>query len=95
MIRNKIISFPEIEGFNDDDVYVIYRDKSENIWISTVRNGVYRYDGEAFKHYEVPILIMGMREDRKGNLWLGGAGGLYRINQNGEVINVTTKGPWK
>jgi ligand-binding sensor domain-containing protein len=38
---------------------------------------------------------MGMREDRKGILWLGGAGGLYRINQNGEVINVTTKGPWK
>jgi ligand-binding sensor domain-containing protein len=38
---------------------------------------------------------MGMREDRKGNLWLGGAGGLYRINQSREVINVTTKGPWK
>jgi len=94
MIGNEIISFPEIKGFNDGDVYEIYRDKSENIWISTVKNGVYRYDGKAFKHYEVPISIMGMREDRKGNLWLGGAGGLYRINQDGEVINVTTKGPW-
>jgi len=38
---------------------------------------------------------MGILEDRKGNFWLGGAGGLYRINQNGEVINVTTKVPWK
>jgi ligand-binding sensor domain-containing protein len=82
MIGNEIISFPEIAGFNDGDVYEIYRDKSDNIWIGTVKNGVYRYDGEAFKHYDVPISIMGMLEDRKGNLWLGGAGGLYRINQH-------------
>jgi ligand-binding sensor domain-containing protein len=95
MMGNKIISFPEIADFNDGEVYEIYRDKSDKIWICTVKNGVYRYDGEVFKHYEVPISIMGMLEDRKGNLWLGGAGGLYRINQSGEVINVTTKGPWK
>lgn len=95
MIGNKIISFPEIAGFNDGDVHEIYRDKSDNIWICTVKNGVYRFDGNDFKHYEVPISIMGMQEDRNGNFWLGGAGGLYRINQSDEVINVTTKGPWK
>jgi ligand-binding sensor domain-containing protein len=95
MIGNEIISFPEINGFNDGDVYEIYRDKSDNIWIGTVKNGVYRYDGVAFKHFDVPISIMGILEDRKGFFWLGGAGGLYRINQSGEVINVTTKGPWK
>ena len=95
IIGKEIVSFPEIEGFNDGDVYEIYKDKSENIWVGTLRNGVYRNDGKAFKNYEVPISIMGMREDRKGNLWLGGAGGLYRINQNGDIINVTTKGPWK
>lgn len=95
MIGNKIISFPEIEGFNNGDVYEIYRDNSDNIWIGTVKNGVYRYDGEAFKNYPVPISIMAIREDQNGNFWLGGAGGLYRINQRGEVINITTKGPWK
>ena len=95
MVGKQIVSFPEIAGFNDGDVYEIYRDKSDNIWIATVKNGVYKYEGEAFKNYNVPISIMGILEDRKGNFWLGGAGGLYRINQNGEVINVTTKGPWK
>jgi ligand-binding sensor domain-containing protein len=95
MIGNELISFPKIKGFNDGDVYEIYRDKSDHIWISTVKNGVYKFDGVAFKHFDVPISIMGMLEDRKENLWLGGAGGLYRINKNGEVINVTTKGPWK
>jgi hypothetical protein len=28
-------------------------------------------------------------------MWLAGAGGLYKINQKEEIINVTTKGPWK
>jgi len=95
MIGNKISSFPEIEEFNKGDVYEIYRDKSEHIWISTVKNGVYEYNGETFNHYNVPISIMGMKKDRNGILWLAGAGGLYKITQNGEVINVTTKGPWK
>jgi ligand-binding sensor domain-containing protein len=95
LIGNKIISFPEIAGFNDNDVHEIYRDKSDNIWIGTVKNGVYKYDGKTFKHFDVPISIMGMREDRNGTLWLGGAGGLYKINQNGAVIHVTKEGPWK
>ena len=95
MTGNTIISFPEIKGFNDGDVHEIYRDKSNNIWIATVKNGVYKYDGKAFQHYDVPISIMGILEDRKGNFWLGGSGGLYRIDGKGDVINVTTKGPWK
>lgn len=88
MVGSEILSFPEIKGFNNNDVFQIYKDRTENIWIATVSNGVYRYDGEEFKHYEVPISVMGILEDQKGNLWLGGAGGLYRINRNGEVVNV-------
>jgi len=48
-----------------------------------------------FNNYDVPISITGMTNDQKGNLWLAGAGGLYRINQKGEVLNITTNGPWK
>jgi ligand-binding sensor domain-containing protein len=95
MIGNEIISFPEIEEFNNGDVFEIYKDKSEKIWICTPKNGVYRYDGEVFKHYDVPISIMGMMEDKKGNLWLSGAGGLYRMNTNGDILNITTNGPWE
>jgi hypothetical protein len=38
---------------------------------------------------------MSMMNDQKGNLWLSGAGGLYRINKSGDIINITTNGPWK
>jgi ligand-binding sensor domain-containing protein len=90
---NTFISFPDVAGFNNDDVYAIYRDHTDNIWISTTNNGVYKYMGEEFIPFEVPISIMSMIEDRNGNLWLGGAGGLYRINTKG-IVNVTSEGPW-
>lgn len=95
MTNGKIISFPDVKGFNNGDVFEIHTDNSNNVWISTTENGVYRFDGESFKNYNIPISIMNILDDKKGNLWLAGAGGLYRINQNDEVINVTTKGPWK
>jgi ligand-binding sensor domain-containing protein len=94
-ITNKeIISFPEIDGFNTDDVYEIYSNSYGNIWISTVKYGVYRFDGKEFKNYDVPIPIMTMNDDQNGNLWLGGAGGLYKITPDEKIINVTTNGPW-
>lgn len=95
MTNGKISSFPNVRGLYNGDVYEIHIDDSDKVWISTTDNGVYRFDGESFKNYNVPISIMNIMDDKKGNLWLAGAGGLYRINQNNEVINVTTNGPWK
>jgi len=37
---------------------------------------------------------MSILKDKKGNIWLGYAGGLYKIDKYGEAINVTTNGPW-
>jgi len=87
--------FPEIKGFNEADVYEIYKDNLDNLWISTTHNGIYKFDGKAFKNYNIPISIMNITEDKKGNLWLGGAGGLYKITQKGEVLNITQNGPWE
>jgi hypothetical protein len=38
---------------------------------------------------------MDFLHDPYGNMWLGCAGGLYRINTAGEVLNIITSGPWK
>ena len=91
--KKTLTYFSAPDGFVNNSVFAIAEDKMGNLWFGTDQ-GVYKYDGKAFKHFDVPISIMGMLEDRKGNLWLGGAGGLYRINQHEEIINVTTKGPW-
>jgi len=95
LTENGFVSFPEIEGFNTSDVYTIYNDPSNIMWISTIKNGVYRFDGKTFKNYNIPISIMSIMNDSKGNIWLGGAGGLYKINQNEKVENITTNGPWE
>ncbi|BDS11556.1 ligand-binding sensor domain-containing protein [Aureispira anguillae] len=87
--------FPEIEGLNNSDTYAIYKDNSGNLWISTLNNGMYRYDGKAFKNYPIPIPIMSIMEDKNGKLWFGGAGGLYAIDTKGTIANITVKGPWK
>ena len=95
LTKNGIISFPEIEGFNDAPVYEIYKDNSKNIWIGTTKNGVYRFDGKEFKNYKIPISTMCILQDSKGKLWVSGAGGLYSIDKKGAIINITTKGPWE
>lgn len=95
LTNGTIRSFPDIAPFNEDDVYEIYNDRSGNIWISTTKSGVYKFDGKDFQKHDVPISIMSITDDSKGNLWLGGAGGLYKIDQEGTIRNVTINGPWE
>ncbi|MEM7087429.1 MAG: two-component regulator propeller domain-containing protein [Bacteroidota bacterium] len=92
--------FPEIEGIHENDVYEIYRDKTGNLWISTISNGAYKYDGKDFTNYSVvdpvdktPKAIMSFLEDSNGAMWIGCAGGLFRLDANG-TVNITTDGPW-
>ena len=88
------IHFPGIEGLNENDGYEIYVDRTGKVWLGTINQGVYRYDGEVFKNYPVPKPIMSITEDQKGNYWIGCAGGLYKIDLNDQVLNITTNGPW-
>ena len=94
------IHFPEIEGINENDVYEIYKDKTGTLWISTISNGAYKYDGENFINYSVvdpvdktPKAIMSFLEDSNGVMWIGCAGGLFRLDAN-VAVNITTDGPW-
>jgi ligand-binding sensor domain-containing protein len=91
----KFIHFPQMNGLSENDVYALYLDASNHVWIGTTSSGVYRYANNAFTHYDVPKSTMDFSQDSYGNMWLGCAGGLYRINSAGEVLNITTNGPWK
>jgi ligand-binding sensor domain-containing protein len=90
----KFIHFPEIKGFNESDVFTIYKDNSNDLWFSTTSNGVYKRENYKFVNYAVPNSTMSFLKDKTGNVWLGCAGGLFRINSKGEIINITTNGPW-
>lgn len=90
----KMESFPLLRAFNREDVYDIHLAPNGEIWVSSTTDGVYRYDGEYFSNFNTPVAIMSVSNDRQGNMWLGGAGGLYKINSEGELIEVRENGPW-
>jgi ligand-binding sensor domain-containing protein len=92
---DKFIHFPERKGLIENDVYEIYKDLSNDLWFSTRSNGVYKLEKKEFVNYDVPTSTMSFLKDNEGNIWLGCAGGLYKIDKNGAVKNVTTNGPWK
>lgn len=91
---NKFIHFPAVNGLSQSDVFAIYKDNSNELWISSTSNGVYNYRNNEFTNYRVPKSTMSFLKDKNGNVWLGCAGGLYKINKDGKTINVMTDGPW-
>ena len=92
---HKFVHFPEMKGLNESDVFAIYKDNSNDLWISTTSNGVYNYTDNGFVNYKVPTSTMVFFKDKNGNVWLGCAGGLYKIDKDGEIKNVIANGPWK
>lgn len=95
-----MIDFPDIEGLINNDVYQIYRDSKDNLWVSTVSHGIYKYDGNTFINYVVSYEeekiskpVVSVLEDSNGIVWVGCAGGLFRLD-SGRMVNVTKNGPW-
>jgi len=94
--------FDKIKGLSKNDIYAINEDNIGNIWIGANGLGAYSYDGKNFTLYSetdrkdlMPYGygIQDILEDKKGNLWFGLSGGLFRLKGN-SIINVTQNGPW-
>lgn len=90
-------AFPNVKGLSGNDVYAIYKDPSGNLWFSTIEHGVYKYDGEKFTNFLIrdsenthSKAVQSFLEDRKGTIWFGCSGGLYRM-VDGKISNVTRK----
>lgn len=90
----KMIQFPEIEGLSENDVYTLYIDRQNTLWISSVSKGAYRFENNDFINYRIPASVMSILQDRIGTIWFGTANGLYRMAADGAVVNVTSEGPW-
>ncbi len=93
---DKLVHFSEIDGLSESDVFTIFKAKSNDLWISTTSYGVYRFiNKNKYKNFKVPNSDMSIMEDKRGNIWLGCAGGLYKIDKDVKIINVTINGPWQ
>jgi ligand-binding sensor domain-containing protein len=72
----------------DDFIYyqTIAKDDRQDLWMSTYRDGAWRYDGETMTHYPVKdgdkqVLLVSVYKDNRGDLWLGTQeSGAYKFN---------------
>lgn len=74
----------------DADPYAVFmsavRDNDGVLWIATLGNGVFRYDGDEWTHFPVtsdgkPIWVYSIYRDREDALWLGThEHGAYKFN---------------
>lgn len=73
-------------------VTTVIQDKSGGFWFGA--GGVFRYDGKSFtvfKHNGKPFKnVRSIIEDKKGNIWIGGADGLWRYDGN-SITNYTQR----
>lgn len=101
MDGDSITQFPDQPGLTNNDIYMIYCERSGKVWISAGGVGVYRYDAGTFTLFTdtdrkdlIPkYYVQSILEDSKGNFWFGFSGGLFRFKGN-SFVNVTQKGPW-
>ncbi len=94
--------FPDIKGLSENDIYTIYEDSADNLWIGATGVGAYRYDGRSFTLFDETdrnywtrnFGVQGIVEDKHGTLWFGFSGGLFRFNGAG-FVNVAKVSPWR
>ncbi len=80
------------------DIYALYKDQKQNVWVCTFGGGLARIDGfDAEKRYPIfqPVgrkeglqndVIISILEDRHGQLWLGNSRGLSVFNRSTDRI---------
>ncbi len=78
LIKDKILYFNS--GLNDDE---------GNLWMTTYRGGVWKYDGKTLSNFEInneteTVLLISIFQDQEGKIWLGTRkDGVYVQNGNG------------
>ena len=67
----KFISFTRKKGLLiTDSLYVLYKDKKNNLWIGTQNKGVFRYDGRRIEKSPIPLQsVLGIAEGYANDMW--------------------------
>lgn len=81
--------FNDSHGLSGKKVNSIYENHQGQLLFLTRSHGIFRYENNTFKPYEIPGLIpsslINMREDRHSRLWIQGLNGLFQtkiMNRN-------------
>ncbi len=74
------------DQFDKDWITTLFVDKSENIWVGTLR-GVFKYDSEndtfnkqSLPHFNTEVYVNGIIEDLYDNIWVSSLRGVFRFS---------------
>jgi signal transduction histidine kinase/ligand-binding sensor domain-containing protein/CheY-like chemotaxis protein len=99
--QNKLVKFASLtidKGLSQSDVKCIIKDRTGFMWFST-DDGLNRYDGYNFTVYRHSVKdkrtlptndITVLFEDKAGNIWVGGSGGLSLYNRDSDSFTTLT-----
>lgn len=91
-----ISAYTEKDGLSNNNVYSTLIDKNNNIWFGTVREGLNKYSGQKFNHYQDQLgnmskYIFNILEENNGDIWLSTYGkGLLHLNYMSEEKKYST-----
>ncbi len=78
----------------ENQIWEIYQDNNETIWIGSYLGGLYKYNVlddrlQSIKldgHNERALTVRSITEDKLGKLWIGSRGGLYSYDLKSEEV---------
>jgi len=99
-------AYGKAEGLPNASLYSLFKDKANNIWLSTYEDGVYQLKGSELgdkiniqKHYQntgkpndiASNAVLAINQDRKGNMWFATTSGLSKLQANNTFYNFYEK----
>ncbi|BDD10157.1 hypothetical protein FUAX_25890 [Fulvitalea axinellae] len=80
-------------GFPGTNVYSIFNDSENRLWIGSIGEKLARYDKESGKFVTYPVHNIGtVTEDSSGDVWFGGYGQIFRLRKNSDKIELVLDG---
>lgn len=84
--------FNDVTGLKNFSTNGVCEDKNNNIWISTVGDGVFKYNGKYFENYNITNglksnFCYGIVSDYKNGIWVSHSNGISYKNNNKKNFN--------
>ena len=99
--KSYVSTHPSKDGLRSNSISAFMEDSHGNIWVSTDRGGISRYNkaGDTFVTYGIreglpDDVVYNILEDKKGNLWFGTNKGLVKFNPETQAVKVFTIKDW-